>query len=73
MDIADRAQADEEQYMAARLAERLARVHEDAAGAEICADCGAEIPLERRRAVPSAIRCVVCQAYFERIKNNNRG
>ncbi len=31
-----------------------------------CADCGADIGLERLLAQPSAIRCIACQAVFER-------
>lgn len=31
-----------------------------------CFDCGAEISAARRRALPSAIRCLDCQESFER-------
>lgn len=30
-----------------------------------CADCGADIPLERLRACPAAARCISCQALHE--------
>jgi phage/conjugal plasmid C-4 type zinc finger TraR family protein len=30
-----------------------------------CADCGREIPAERREALPTATRCVGCQAASE--------
>lgn len=29
--------------------------------AEICIDCNGNISLARRRAIPTAIRCIVCQ------------
>lgn len=32
----------------------------------LCADCGAEIPLERLRAQPGATRCAGCQARHEK-------
>jgi RNA polymerase-binding protein DksA len=32
----------------------------------LCADCGADIPLERLRAEPGAARCIQCQARHER-------
>lgn len=32
----------------------------------LCADCGAEIPLERLRAEPGAARCVGCQGRHEK-------
>ena len=35
-------------------------------GFGLCADCGAEIPLERLRAQLSADRCAVCQARHEK-------
>lgn len=35
-------------------------------GSDLCADCGEEIPEARRRALPSATRCVGCQSGFER-------
>jgi len=30
-----------------------------------CADCGADIPLERLRAYPTATRCISCQSIHE--------
>lgn len=30
-----------------------------------CADCGADIPLERLRAYPTAARCISCQSVHE--------
>jgi DnaK suppressor protein len=32
----------------------------------LCADCGAEIPLNRLQVQPAATRCVPCQERFER-------
>lgn len=31
-----------------------------------CIDCGGEIGEKRKQAVPYAVRCIVCQADFER-------
>lgn len=31
-----------------------------------CEDCGETIPAARRKAAPSAIRCIACQKIFER-------
>lgn len=31
----------------------------------ICVDCGEDIPVERLRLIPGAIRCVGCQEEFE--------
>jgi RNA polymerase-binding transcription factor DksA len=32
----------------------------------VCADCGADIPLERLRAEPGAVRCAACQTRHEK-------
>lgn len=32
----------------------------------LCADCGADIPKQRLEAEPTALRCVRCQALFEK-------
>lgn len=45
---------------------RLAHEALLAPGQDTCEDCGCEIPPLRRKASPSAIRCVACQAVFER-------
>ena len=37
-------------------------------GQEECEDCGEQIPLARRKAIPSAIRCIKCQSIFESMK-----
>ncbi|MHB1592067.1 MAG: TraR/DksA family transcriptional regulator [Sulfuricella sp.] len=31
-----------------------------------CVDCGADIPLERLRAYPTAVRCISCQSIHEK-------
>jgi phage/conjugal plasmid C-4 type zinc finger TraR family protein len=36
------------------------------AGQKDCEDCGEGIPLARRKAAPSAIRCIRCQTKFEK-------
>lgn len=66
-DIADRAQAREEEILAERLAAQERNAALDAPGNEICADCGEPIPMDRRRAMPNAIRCIDCQAFAERV------
>ena len=43
------------------------------AGAEDCKDCGGEIPKARREAIPSATRCVHCQAINDRDVQLHRG
>jgi phage/conjugal plasmid C-4 type zinc finger TraR family protein len=42
------------------------RARLDEPGAEECRDCGEEIDEARRKAMPSAVRCVRCQGLFER-------
>jgi phage/conjugal plasmid C-4 type zinc finger TraR family protein len=34
-------------------------------GSEDCEDCGRSIPLARRKAMPSATRCIHCQDQYE--------
>lgn len=66
-DIADRAAEREQEFLDDRLLEQQIAAALDAPGNEICADCGLEIPESRRRALPSAIRCIECQAWVERL------
>lgn len=66
MDIADRAQEREETALADALAAQAERAALCVPGNPVCADCGEGIPQERRRALPSAIRCIDCQAWAER-------
>jgi DnaK suppressor protein len=42
----------------------LARVHEEDYG--LCVDCGGEIPFDRLKVEPHALRCVVCEARREK-------
>lgn len=69
MDAADRAQDHQDAELANKLdaAVAAARSELDKPGNALCADCHEEIPLERRLALPSAHRCVNCQAFAERI------
>ena len=72
MDAADYAQDREEQFIADRLAAQQRAASLDAAGADRCADCGEDIPARRRAALPSAIRCINCQAWAERVSKIQR-
>lgn len=67
MDIVDHASEREAEFIAARLAEQQRAAALDAEGASQCIDCGEQIPAGRRAALPSATRCVNCQAWAERI------
>jgi len=68
MDQADIAADREAAYLGDRLAAQRLKAALDAPGTAECADCGDPIPKARRRALPSAIRCLNCQEYFERIR-----
>lgn len=59
----DIAQQREEQHRAAAV-RAIAPV--GGAGCEDCIGCGDPIPAKRRRALPSATRCIDCQHLFER-------
>lgn len=67
MDHADVAQEREAVALSENLAAQRRQAALDAPGRDYCADCQDEIPAKRRRALPSAIRCVECQAFFERL------
>jgi len=67
MDAADHAQEREAAFLEDRL-----RAQEMAAGLGLpgrgeCVDCAEVIPAGRRRALPSAVRCVGCQDWHERV------
>ncbi len=66
-DLADRAIEREEELRADQLRAQQRAAALDAPGNDICADCGEPIPESRRRAMPSAIRCIDCQAWAERL------
>jgi len=69
-DVFDSASELEEQDRARALAEHVKRSGLTgktlADSAEFCDDCGDDIPLQRRMAVPGCKRCVSCQARKER-------
>jgi phage/conjugal plasmid C-4 type zinc finger TraR family protein len=69
MDEADHAQEREAAYLADRLRAQARAAALGEPGSGICADCGEEIPAARRRALPSATRCVECQAEAERVND----
>jgi DnaK suppressor protein len=68
-DAADLAAAREAEHIADRLDAQSRRAALDRPGNALCADCHEEIPRARRRALPSAIRCVSCQELLERVKS----
>ncbi len=43
--------------------------HQASLGCRYCENCGVEIPLERRQAMPSARLCVDCQEEAEKWKS----
>jgi phage/conjugal plasmid C-4 type zinc finger TraR family protein len=58
-----------EQYLLANLhnqRQRTAALDSGSPSAIECADCGEDIPDERREAVAGCTRCVDCQTKFER-------
>ena len=65
---ADETQAMSDQAVAQEIERILDRGREEPASATVdgrCVDCGAEIGAERLDAVPTATRCVSCQAAWE--------
>lgn len=68
MDFSDReieAASDASERRQTAAIERI-RAELTAEGEEECISCGQPIPEARRRAMPSAERCVACQTKFER-------
>ena len=63
-DVTDRASGLEEADRIGCVA--MVRERLQGQGAEFCADCDVEIPDARRKAYPSAVRCVDCQSLRER-------
>lgn len=72
MDIADRAEIEEQQERDRALAEQRARAEAGADkplvidGRVCCRDCELPIPEERLAANPNAARCVECKARWEK-------
>jgi phage/conjugal plasmid C-4 type zinc finger TraR family protein len=66
-DVVDIAQVINEEFQQDALAEHFRRGIRDAGRLALgeCLDCGAEIPAERRKAVPGVTLCVGCQALNE--------
>lgn len=65
-DVFDRASDLELAQREASIAAVRECAHSDAESAEYCDDCGGEIPMGRRLAVPGCQRCVHCQSLWER-------
>jgi phage/conjugal plasmid C-4 type zinc finger TraR family protein len=68
LDLADERIEQERQAGVADVRRRLAEP-----GTIICLDCDQEIPAERRRALPSAVRCVACQEHQEHNARKGEG
>jgi|GEM_PF-1977354 len=70
MDDVDRCAADNAFHDGIALQNHLRRIRADQPPASECADCGAQIPAERREAMEKenmkCERCVACQSRFER-------
>jgi phage/conjugal plasmid C-4 type zinc finger TraR family protein len=72
MDEIDRAQLENERHFERSMAAHhrhfapLFEGDEELHTAKYCLDCGAEIPVERRRLVPGTFYCVVCQSAHEK-------
>ena len=65
-DFLDQAQEIEELANAANIFLVLKAIAHD--GTDDCVDCGCEINATRKKAMPSATRCIDCQSDFERQK-----
>lgn len=57
------AQRDIEEWRGLR--DALRRIEQGSYG--VCADCGADVPVERLHSQPLALRCVDCQSHNERL------
>lgn len=64
MDEADQAYVFSERYLQGAIVENAKKLR-PAVGRIFCDECGEEIPLARREAMPGCIRCVECQTEFE--------
>jgi phage/conjugal plasmid C-4 type zinc finger TraR family protein len=63
-DVLDLAQAHMQRETELRIAEIRLRTS-GGSGCDLCIDCGVQIPLDRRKQVPNALRCAGCQAAEE--------
>jgi phage/conjugal plasmid C-4 type zinc finger TraR family protein len=72
MDDADRSQADQELLLERQLAATLdaARriLHPRTPGTDTCVECGAEIPVMRRRILPHTRHCTACADSVENLR-----
>lgn len=66
MDAADVASEEQDLQLQTQLLAHRRAAALDEPGTDLCADCRDPIPVERRRALPSAVRCITCQGFFER-------
>lgn len=70
---ADATQAMSDQAVANEIARILERGRDDATGVAadgMCQDCGQGIGDERLAMLPSAVRCVKCQAAWEQVQSS---
>lgn len=65
-------QASELEEMMREQAIAAHRINRSAVSAEHCAECGEDIPVPRRAAVPGCQTCAKCQSVIE-LKNKHRG
>ena len=70
MDVIDQASEQTNQQLSATLSRIQSIVAHmntplNTSGPRLCEDCGRNIPEQRLRAVPGAVRCVPCQELFE--------
>ena len=76
VDIADRAQAREEEDRADALTARAMKMfHEEPfeiEGKRVCADCFEPLLKKRLKAAPEAVRCVDCQKLREKLNGRKR-
>jgi DnaK suppressor protein len=64
--LADVGQAEVNRDLAELRDLEVARMRMEGGSYGTCADCGAQIGLDRLRANPAALRCVACQTRFEK-------
>jgi phage/conjugal plasmid C-4 type zinc finger TraR family protein len=68
-DEIDQAQEMDERFRESALREQLHSREPSVSTSADCVDCGEEIPVERRAAVPGCLRCVGCQEEHEMHSN----